>query len=754
LRGGQQTKAVALFAEHPELQTDRHARIALAYEEYCQRKEAGETVDVAAFCARYPDVQSRLIALIDLHSFAYNPAYGMLDGLGAVWPQVGTPFLGFLLLQELGQGAFARVYLARDLELGQRLVVVKLSVLGGDEAQTLGPLSHPNIVPVYSVAYDPEANLTAICMPYLGSATLHDLIAREAGSTKSEVRSTKEEDTEASPAFFRTSHFALRTSAHAVLRVARQKTVAGTPLDAIAPDPVLDRLTRVEAMVHLVAQLADALAFVHGQDIYHRDLKPSNVLLGPDGRPRLLDFNLAARADSADDLFGGTVTYMAPEQLRLVMGQETSTKDLGARTDLFSLGVILYELLTGQYPFGPADVEMKAEELAPLLLERQRLGPPPLAQACPQADRALQRIVRSCLEFDPRQRPASAAELAKDLRRTLARSRLRRRLARGLVAGMGMVLLIASALAILPARPAPQGPYEQGLQAYQEKKYATARDFFHQLVSTHPEEVQARFARARAQQQLNDYNSALVDYIDVDRQVKDCRVKACIGYACSRVGDHPRAMHYDRWAIQGEGEIVPKYDPAPVWNNLGYSAMHFRNLDLAEKYLAHALELDPRLQAAYHNRARLHYSKAGNIKYRHKALAAARTLGFLFDLQGPGLCSAAALAEASSSSALAIRDIEDALELGPCTAELFHDAACCWTLLSPVDQRGKTHAMDYVWHAMKQGAIPLQLYQDPALSALAQEPRFQQLQNMHAPPPPPAAVRLREPREGHPQQRP
>src|SRR6185369_8619704 len=84
------------------------------------------------------------------------------------WPEPGEQFLGFELLEDLGSGSFARVYLARQPELGDRLVALKVAQHGAREAQTLGRLRHPNIVPVHSIDTDPTTGLTAVCMAYLG----------------------------------------------------------------------------------------------------------------------------------------------------------------------------------------------------------------------------------------------------------------------------------------------------------------------------------------------------------------------------------------------------------------------------------------------------------------------------------------------------------------------------------------------------------------------------------------------------------
>jgi serine/threonine-protein kinase len=161
----------------------------------------------------------------------------------------------------------------------------------------------------------------------------------------------------------------------------------------------------------LIRALAEAIHYAHQHHIVHRDLKPGNVLLTADGTPKIADFGLAKRLDDAlsrthTGAVLGTPAYMAPEQA------EGRLRQIGPATDVYSLGAILYELLTGRPPF----------EMAPLLetLELVRSeAPRPPRQVRPGVPADLETICLKCLEKDPARRYPSAQALADDLKRFL-----------------------------------------------------------------------------------------------------------------------------------------------------------------------------------------------------------------------------------------------------------------------------------------------------------------------------------------------
>jgi serine/threonine protein kinase len=183
--------------------------------------------------------------------------------------------------------------------------------------------------------------------------------------------------------------------------------VAGESLSRI----VRRQLPTPQQAAHYVAEVARAVQFAHDHGVLHRDIKPSNVLVDESGRVRVMDFGLAKQIDADEQLtvtgqLLGTPSYMAPEQI------SGSAGDVGPACDVYGLGALLYELLTGQPPFRGAN---QVETLL-AALEAEPEAPRRLRPAVP---RALELIALKCLDKDPGARYASAREMAADLNRYL-----------------------------------------------------------------------------------------------------------------------------------------------------------------------------------------------------------------------------------------------------------------------------------------------------------------------------------------------
>lgn len=321
-------------------------------------------------------------------------------------PRVGDTFLGFGLTEELGRGAFARVYLARQQALAGRAVAVKVTHKPTREADRLAKLQHTNVVPVYSVHNSPPVQ--AICMPFLGRRTIVDALRAFRQDHPSGLRSG------------RRSTAGMRAGTTAVSNrsgPAPAEHSATMPRPALVEDDSLPLLIGdVKAVLRVLAGLAAGLAHAHDRHILHLDIKPANVLLADHGEPMLLDFNLSFDTSLPDrELVGGTFQYMAPEQLIDV--RTSGHGGVDARTDLYSLGALGYEMLTGVPAFPVSSGRLSDLED---LLRSRRKGPPSLRATNPAVSPAVESIILKLLAPDPKDRYQSAEDLRADLERQLA----------------------------------------------------------------------------------------------------------------------------------------------------------------------------------------------------------------------------------------------------------------------------------------------------------------------------------------------
>ncbi len=294
----------------------------------------------------------------------------------------------------LGQGGFAAVFRARDLSLNRDVAVKVLDLELAPsptlaerfvrEAQTIARLEHPHIVPIYKVGR--HEDVLYIIMRCIDGASLRQLLAQQR-----------------------------RLSAGDAARIARQ--------------------------------VADALAYAHSRDIVHRDIKPDNILLDRSGHVLVTDFGIAKAAQAAttaqlttEGMVIGTPQYMSPEQ--------AAGDKVDGRSDIYSLGIVLYQMLTG---FPPFDGESSASILAKQLTQ----DPAPIRRDRPDVTDELALVLDRMLEKEPGARFQTAAEVSRalvDALPTAARNRvhvpLRRRLATVAVKSL-LSLAVAGCLAFL-----------------------------------------------------------------------------------------------------------------------------------------------------------------------------------------------------------------------------------------------------------------------------------------------------------------
>ena len=396
-RGDQAPDALEFLAEHSSVRENRALSLELAYEEYCVRRENGESLDIAVFCERFPSISRSLHRQIEVDEYIRGHPSIIGQEVAVAWPRRGDALAGFVVVEEIGRGAFARAYLCAQPGIGNRHVVVKVSRGGTLEADTMGALDHPNIMSVYSVQVDKESNLSAICMPFVGRSTLYDVI---------DVAYGQERPPQQTAVILEASRASARRGDRYHQVTPRMHLRPGSPF--------------LTGALQLMLQISEALAHAHEQGVLHGDLKPSNIVMSIAGMPMLVDFNLSQSCESNNLVTGGTLPYMAPEQIRsMLLGPDRSDR-VDQRSDIFSLGVILFELLTGRLPFEASQPETEPFAAAGRMLDAQNDGVASLRPLMRDLDPGLTDLLASCLSLDAQDRPQDIRRVSEEIRRYLS----------------------------------------------------------------------------------------------------------------------------------------------------------------------------------------------------------------------------------------------------------------------------------------------------------------------------------------------
>jgi serine/threonine protein kinase len=404
---GQTPTAWDYLDRFPELRGANSRVLSLIYEEFCLGEDRGDGNDVESFCNRYAEWKDSLLSQLQYHRL-FSQAAGARPAPPA-FPNPGDKFEEFDLLELLGKGGTSRVFLARDLSLGGKQVVLKVSLDRGQEPHAQGALDHPHIVPVNSVVFG-DRQLRGLSMPFRPGLPLDEIIKRVDPAARPR-RAMDLWDALVSGLNERSA----KEGAPAIREVDNRQ--GGPRGDGWEGFPIRGTYPQGVAWIGMI--LARALDYAHSRRTFHRDVKPGNVLLTLHHGPQLLDFNLAESPHSTIQaeaaIHGGTLPYMAPEQIEAFLNPDLWGK-VGAPADIYSLGLLLRELLTGQAPDLPV-VTLSPPRALRLLLDRRPLLDVSVRRSNPAIPHALDAIVAKCLAVSPEERYPNAHALATDLDR-------------------------------------------------------------------------------------------------------------------------------------------------------------------------------------------------------------------------------------------------------------------------------------------------------------------------------------------------
>lgn len=577
-----QVDLVAALQRHPIALHNQSLLLNLAIAEYESHCRTDASLDLYQHCARFrqfgSSIELPILRTLELRRlFLDNPEL-LRSCCESDWPAHGDELGKFRVLETIGIGAIARVYLCLENDIGDREVVLKVTPYSSGEASILGRLSHPNITPIHSTGVIESRGLRYLCMPYFGRSTLRDVVdvGFQDGCPRFDVH---------------------------IAEAARRWTLDEPHISRARQlwSKAFGPRSYVDGVLSLAIQIADALDHAHRREILHGDLKPSNVLLTPALRPMLLDFNLSRDLINSPDVCGGTLPYMPPEHLhRLAKHERPSCEtqfDPGA--DIYSFGALLYELLTGVHPVELPNHSDNSADIARSQIERLRAGIAPPSSTNPFVSRRLDVAILRCLAFNRNDRPATMLEVNAELKRESRSLSAIKRVAQirplffSAIVGLPITVAAIAAVYIASAPDKYLVKYQQGLRLASAGDFGEASNYFASAVDLNPSFLLAKFQLARARLLAGNVDAAIIDFDQLVQRGNDSVSTAYLGY-CFNVKDLPiAAIPWHEFSISNGNTS------AAVYNNLGASYIDARSrlplkeqFRLADQYLLRAFELN------------------------------------------------------------------------------------------------------------------------------------------------------------------
>lgn len=562
--------------------------------EFQERLAKGENPSVEAYVNQYPEVAQLIRDIFPLLGFIGaspedSDPVSQLDSLAAT-PTASIQQLGdFRLLSELGRGGMGVVYEAEQISMRRR-VALKLLPFATlldtgrlkrfkNEVLAAASLNHPNIVSVYSVGE--ERGIHYYAMQLIQGPTLAEIVLQLQSTAlpKTEINTT------------------------VVADQAKENTKSEAATSSVGKYPTRDYF---QSVARIGIQISQGLAEAHRQGVLHRDIKPANIILDADCKPYIADFGMAQiETDTQLTMTGdllGTLRYMSPEQ---ASGQRV----LDPRTDIYSLGTTLYELLTLQPAF-PAD------DRNALLNQVIKSTPPPPRKLARSVPPELESIVLKAMAERPVDRYASAQLMQADLQRfldgkpTLAKppslfSKVTKWSARNpaiVAATLASMLILASAATVSNIFlrkawfQADEAQQQAMLEASNATKSANATEAINQFLTDY---VLARAApgtnsdvRSDGTQAINPFREALdnaAEYADrkfPDDPILKASLYRTIAQLYLRLGEYDKSETHLRRTLELLDEIdSPHAERLSVMNELGSVFTHGSRDDEAEEIL-------------------------------------------------------------------------------------------------------------------------------------------------------------------------
>ncbi len=398
--------------DNPTIDDSRESLVALAVDQFLERAGEGEQPDVEEFARRYPDIadmlRDMLPAVQAMHESDLLQASTDSDTIST---DEGGCLGDYRILREIGRGGMGIVYEAEQISLHRRVALKVLPFAAAldprrlerfkNEAQAAAKLHHSNIVPVYAVGC--ERGVYYFAMQMIEGASLADIIGqlkRWSEPTMAEtVQQTSPDASDVLDDYLASASDTAPSAKHDETQASAWATYStvGTK----------NASAHCRAVAKLGIQAAEALDHAHDLDVVHRDIKPANLLVDARGNLWVTDFGLARlQGDGELTMTGdvvGTYRYMSPEQ---ALGKNSVVDH---RTDIYSLGATLYELLT----LAPVYEGSCHQELLVSITSRDPVPPRRVNRSIPTD---LETIVLKAMAKEPEGRYATAHELAEDLR--------------------------------------------------------------------------------------------------------------------------------------------------------------------------------------------------------------------------------------------------------------------------------------------------------------------------------------------------